>query len=139
MVVDENSLLKDLRADYDQAFRNWASQVRVLQSVSSDDPRDQEAIQQARLWVEEAAAVYREKREMYLKFMLAGSQEQAQGAQANSGDAKPLDFQQPSSPPQERAHQVQRLARQIWEESGRPADTAEADWYKAEEILDTRR
>jgi hypothetical protein len=139
-VVDEKPLLERLREDYDVAFRNWAAQVRVLQSVSSDTGRDGDATEQARLWVEEAAAVYREKRDLYLDFILESSQIKAEAVEAASGEANTAaDPRQSSDSPRDRSRQVQRLARQIWEESGRPADTADADWYRAEEIIHARR
>jgi hypothetical protein len=139
--ADERLLLERLRADCDVAFRNWAAQVRVLQSVSSGDPPDSGAVQQARRWVDEAATIYREKRNLLVEFIMR-SPKAAEGAYAPLGDG---DREGPNAggaaenAPRARTQQVQRLARQIWEESGRPDGTAEEDWYRAEQILDTRR
>jgi hypothetical protein len=137
--ADERILLERLRADCDVAFRNWAAQVRVLQSVRSGDSLENGAIEQARRWAEEAAAVYREKRNLLLELMMR-SQPMAGDAHPSSGKADSANGSRPMPDgPKERARQVERIARQIWEESGRPADSAEQDWLQAEEILDTRR
>jgi hypothetical protein len=137
--ADERILLERLRADCDVAFRNWAAQVRVLQSVRAGDPQENGAIEQARRWAEEAAAVYREKRNLLLEFMMR-SQQLSGDAGPSSGKVENADgAQSVTVGAKDRARQVERIARQIWEESGRPAGSAEHDWLQAEEILDTRR
>jgi hypothetical protein len=147
--VDEKSLLERLRADYDVAFRNWSAQVRVLQSIDSGDPLDRGAIEQARHWVEEAAAIYREKRNSFLNHVIASRSRETTGRTGVSGSPSP-DAAGSKTPPDARAGQdrsvpteeaspVRKLARQIWEEAGRPAGTAQDDWRRAEEILQTRR
>lgn len=138
--TDEKILLERLRSDCDVAFRNWAAQVRVLQSVNSGDPQDNGAIKQAQRWADEAAAVYREKRNLLVEFLMR-SQEAAnpQAASSNGNGNNAGGSQHVAEATKDRAHQVEKIARQIWEESGRPAGTAEDDWYQAEEILDTRR
>ena len=137
--VDEKVLLERLRADCDAAFRNWTAQVRVLQSVSSGDSQDKGAIEQVRGWAAEAAAVYRQKRNLFVEFMMR-SQEAAGDAHAPGNLAKNAGGSLPgTAAPKDRARQVETLARQIWEESGRPAGTAEDDWYQAEQIIHTRR
>jgi hypothetical protein len=136
--VDEKSLQR-LRDDYDVAFRNWSAQVRVLQSVSSSETPDRDAIEQARRWAEEAAAIYREKRNLFLNHVMA-TRSQTAGQQAPSG-AGPLASAADSQHEGSAAltSPVQRLARRIWEEAGRPDGTAEADWRQAEDIIHTRR
>lgn len=139
ITVDEKVLSERLRADCDVAFRNWTAQVRVLQSVSAGNPQENGAIEQARRWADETAAVYREKRNLLLEFMMrsqqpTGDARPSSGKEGNAGTTEPA-----AESPKARAHQVERIARQIWEESGRPAGSAEHDWLQAEEILDTRR
>jgi hypothetical protein len=137
--VDEKILSERLRADGDVAFRNWAAQVRVLQSVSAGSPQENGAIEQARRWADEAAAVYREKRNLLLEFLMR-SQQLAGDPHPSSGKVENANGSQPvAGSSKDRARQVERIARQIWEESGRPAGSAEHDWLQAEEILDTRR
>jgi hypothetical protein len=130
---DQKILLERLRADCDVAFRNWTAQVRILQSVSAADPQDLGAVEQARRWADEAAAFYREKRNLFMEFLIR-SQEAAGNPHALSAAGRDSE---PN--PKERMRKVEKLARQIWEESGRPAGTAEHDWYQAEQILNTRR
>lgn len=149
VLVDEKSLLERLRADYDVAFRNWSAQVRVLQSIDSGDPLDRGAIEQARHWVEEAAAIYREKRNVFLNHVIASrTRETTRGTgvsgspslEAAGSKGRPEAFAaQDRSVPTEEASPVRKLARQIWEEAGRPAGTEQDDWRRAEEILQTRR
>jgi hypothetical protein len=133
---DQKILMERLRADCDVAFRNWTAQVRILQSVSAADPQDLGAVEQARRWADEAAAVYRAKRNLFMEFLIR-SQEAAGNPHALSADAHAAGPDSGSS--KERMRKVEKLARQIWEESGRPPGTAEHDWYQAEQILNTRR
>jgi hypothetical protein len=143
--VDEKSVLERLRADYDVAFRNWSAQVRVLQSIDSGDPLDRGAIEQARHWVEEAATIYREKRNVFLNHVIASrSRETARrtGVSGSSAEAAGLKARPDAvagAVPTEEASPVRKLARQFWEEAGRPAGTEQDDWRRAEEILQTRR
>jgi Protein of unknown function (DUF2934) len=132
--ADEKVLLERLRDDCDVAFRNWVAQVRVLQSVASGDAQDQGATEQARRWASEAAAVYREKRNLFVEFLIACESRVA--AKANPSLGTGTDA---VGSAKDRTRQVEKIARQIWEESGRPAGTAENDWLQAERILDTRR
>lgn len=134
--INEKVLLERLRADCNAAFRSWTAQVRVLQSVSAGEPPDRGAVEQARRWAEEAAAVYREKRNLLLEFMMH-SQGAASGLHVASADNPGSAAS--AAALKDRTRQIERLARQIWEESGRPAGTAEADWYHAEQILASRR
>ena len=132
--TDEKVLLERLRDDCDVAFRSWVAQVRVLQSVSSGDTQDQGAIEQARRWANQAAAVYREKRNLFVEFLMA--------CESREGDKRDPDSNSgvdTAGSAKDRSCQVEKIARQIWEESGRPAGTAENDWLQAEKILDTRR
>jgi len=134
--TDEKVLLERLRADCDVAFHNWAAQVRVLQSVRSGDPPDKGAIEQARRWADGAAALYRAKRNLFVEFLMR-SQEAAGDVPAPSANGNGAD--PATAVPKDRTRQVEKLARQIWEESGRPSGTAENDWFQAESILKTRR
>jgi hypothetical protein len=129
---DQKILLERLRADCDVAFRNWTAQVRVLQSVSSAEPQDLGALEQTRRWADEAAAIYREKRNLFMELLIRSQQ-------AEQNRDLSTDNLQPAAPPKERARKVERLAHQIWEESGRPSGSAEHDWYQAEHIINTRR
>lgn len=138
VAVDDKSLLKRLRAEYDTAFRNWSAQVRVLQSVSAGDPPDSGAVAEARRWADEAAAIYREKRNVFLRHLIASRSREAvsPGMRASEMASVPQGIE---TDLRDRTPQVRRLARQIWEEAGRPEGTAEHDWFKAEEILQSRR
>lgn len=141
VLVDQKSLLEPLRADYDAAFRNWAAQVRLLQSVDSGDPRNRGAIDEARRWADEAAAVYREKRNLFLNHVIASRSRRAAPAKLSVSDrpVKPPVSRHDRPELADETSPVRKLARQIWEEAGRPAGTAEQDWQRAEEILQTRR
>lgn len=139
--VDQKSLLEQLRADYDAAFRNWTAQVRVLQSVDSGDPQNRGAVEEARRWAEEAASVYREKRNLFLNHVIASRSRRPKRAKLNISErpAPAVGPRQDHLVLADENNPVRRLARQIWEEAGRPAGTAEQDWLRAEEILHSRR
>lgn len=138
--VDDKSLLERLRADYDVAFRNWAAQIRVLRSVDTGDPQNRTAVEEARRWADDAAAVYREKRNLFLKYVIASRTRQTPRSLRNdSTDSIPTDPNPGGAKAAADAQRVRALARRIWEEAGRPSGTAEEDWFRAEEILHTRR
>jgi hypothetical protein len=132
--ADKKILLERLRADCDVAFRNWTAQVRVLQSVNSGELQDKGATDEARRWAEEAAAVYREKRNLLLELLMR-SRSVGDGHASRMGNTvagSGLGGSKSLGP-------VEKLAHQIWEESGRPSGSAEEDWFQAEKILETRR
>jgi hypothetical protein len=134
-------MIERLREEYDVAFRNWAAQVRVLQSIDSGDPLDGGAIEQARRWVEEAAAIYQEKRNLYLNHVIASRSRQSQrvSGKAPSRPNTPAGSSPDPCVSSPEPSPIRKLARQIWEEAGRPAGTAEQDWHRAKEIIQTRR
>ncbi len=108
-----------LRKAYDAAFQNWTRQVRLLESLTSGSVQDSSAIEEARRQVEQAQIAYRESRNLLAEFIMAG----AAPTPTESGAESHLD----------QKSQVERLAYGLWEEAGRPDDSADTDWQRAEQ------
>jgi hypothetical protein len=131
----EQTLLDRLREDYDRAFNGWKLKVKRLQSLRSESPQDVAAVEAARRQTDEAAGDYREKRNLLLEYMIAsGAVRAARRESRDAGAAAVAPFAA-----SDRSGQVRKLARQIWEDNGRPSGTADADWRQAEVILQTRK
>jgi hypothetical protein len=113
------------------AFRRWKAEVFSWQSVLSQVPQDREAIEQARQRMEESAAAYRAKRDRLAGYILQRGPERPVPVPANPRSAAATAAGSPGG----QSTQVRALAHQIWEESGRPSGTAEADWLEAERIV----
>jgi hypothetical protein len=67
---DRERHLERLRAEYQQAFEEWALQVDRLQTVSGVDPTNC-ATKEARRRVEAAENAYRETRDLLARDLLA--------------------------------------------------------------------
>jgi hypothetical protein len=109
----EDNQLNQLREAYDAAFHEWARQCASLQSLA-DSPANAAAIQEAAARVDGAYRTYRDSRNrLARKMLLSGT----------AADSRILQ------------QEVARLAYQLWERAGRPTGTAEADWYRAQQLL----
>jgi hypothetical protein len=126
--VSLGSAWRLLRAEHDLAFRRWKAEVFSWQSLLSQVPQDRQAIEQARQRMEESAAAYRAKRDRLAGYIL-------QRRPAQPASATPRSAAAAATSASGQSAQVRALAHQIWEESGRPSGSAEADWFEAERIV----
>lgn len=68
---DRERHLERLRAEYQEAFEEWALQVGRLQTVSGADPMNCIATKEARQRAEAAENAYRETRDLLARDLLA--------------------------------------------------------------------
>jgi len=130
-----------LRAEYDAAFyrlRRADWELRSIRQQLSPDKTDEEA---ARQRVDQAMGVYRACRENLADFLIS---RQPVGKPAVPMGSQPLGVWTvginrraavSSDTALGRRHEVQVLAHRLWEETGRPLGSADAHWYRAEEML----
>jgi hypothetical protein len=145
-----------LRRAYEDAFRQFSLQVRLLQSLASRPVLDERAVEEARRRVQQAHFVYRERRDLLAGFMLsremkAAAVESLAGGAATQwgemrhaaatdrqGQAETADIgSEPlgSARDLDQRSQVERLAYRLWEEAGRPSGMAEEHLHFAERLL----
>ncbi len=102
-------MYEQLRTDYDAAFDTLRAAVSRLRRITEKHPADRTAEQAAREQVEQALAVYRERRDQLADYLTGG-----------------------------RRHEVEALAYRLWEEAGRPIGNPHEHWYRAEAMLASR-
>ncbi len=134
----EGAQFAALRETYDQVFHHLAQQVRELQSLMSQPATDERAVEEAKRRVEQAQATYRETRDLLAWSLLFGDVKSASAADLEAlaraavigvgplGRAGGLDHRS----------QVEQLAHQLWEQTGRPSGKAEEHWYLAERLAE---
>ena len=110
----KSSQLESLRAAYEDAFRSWSEEVNRMRSAEGDSLPESPATSEMRRKVAETRKAYHDARESLAARLL--------GPQSD-----------------ERRPDVERLAYQLWERSGRRHGDAEADWYRAEQLLNRRQ
>ncbi len=103
-------MYEQLRADYDAAFDALRAAVSRLRSITERHPADRTPERAAREQVEQALAVYRERRNQLADYLTGG-----------------------------RRHEVEVLAYRLWEEAGRPIGNPNEHWYRAEAMLAGRQ
>lgn len=107
-----------LYSAYQDAWKRLRIEADLWQSLSSNGI-DGAAIEEARNRVVRAEACYRENRNKVAEYMMA-----------KSALAKPT-----AKGPVTGEIRVDRLAYRLWEEAGRRHGNAEADWYRAENMV----
>jgi len=105
-----------LRAEYDAAFDRFRVEVCRLRSVTQQPAPDRTAEEAARDRVDQAQAVYRERRNQLADFL-------ASRRPAGLG----------------RRHEIQVLAYRLWEQAGRPIGNPDEHWHRAEHLLASRQ
>jgi hypothetical protein len=123
-----------LRAEYDAAFDRLRAAHWELRSIRQQLSPDKMADEAARQRVDQAMGAYRACRENLADFLIsrqpAGSQHRGiwtagiERRAAGSKDSAPGC-----------GDEVRVLAHRLWEDAGRPMGSAEAHWYRAEEML----
>jgi len=69
----EDAQFRQLRAAYEDAFRQWSSQARLVQSLLCHSDPDSAEIRDAQSRLEVALAIYRQRRDSLAEFILAQS------------------------------------------------------------------
>jgi hypothetical protein len=118
MTVPDLSMKADLWTDYRSAFRNFSEKVRSFQVLSAQPNVCTREIQVALLAIEKARLAYSHGRNALAQQFLPSS---ARNALLAASEPAWVD--------------TARVAELLWESAGRPDGTAEADWYRAEEII----
>ena len=138
--TQEQTRFRRLRAAYKAAFGEWSLQVRFLQAPRSCSARNSTAIQEARAQASDAQAAYRDSRDLLADFMLVRlSKIKASCGPHTSSAARTGIAGRPARDANSsgRGHkpQVECLAYFLWEGAGCPTGSAEADWYRAEQLI----
>jgi|GEM_PF-1195322 hypothetical protein len=124
-----------LRKTYDDAFCEFCREVRNLQLLMGHPAVDTVTLYEARRRVERAQRKYRESRDLLAQFLLLQTggvtRRQRPGASAEPLRGKPGDEWGDGS----QRSRIERLAYQIWEQTGRPSGKAEEHWYSAEQSI----
>jgi hypothetical protein len=131
---------QSLRAAYDAAFRQWVWQVGRLQSLTAAAHPEAAAVEEARRRVAQAEAAYRQSRNLLAEFLI-DSQSPNHNPSTGAATARVPEFagRRAATVSGASKSQVERLARMLWETAGRPADSADADWYLAEQLITRTR
>ncbi len=114
-----------LYSAYQDAWKRLRVEVGRWQTGVSNGI-DGVAVEEARNRVARAEAAYRESRNKVAEYMMARS------AGRLGSDAQPRDRSDTVGGGQFR---VERLAYQLWEDAGRRDGDSQADWYRAEKIV----
>lgn len=122
-----------LRGTYNETFRHFSLQVRLLQSLMSQPTMDGRAVEEAKRRVEQAHSAYRESRDLLAQFTLS---RHVRSAALKEPQAETAKFgQEPQGSEADCGPRVEHLAYQLWEEAGRPSGKAEEHWYLAERLI----
>jgi len=123
-----------LRAEYDAAFDRLRAAHSELQSIRQQLSPDKMAEEAARQRVDQAMDVYRACRTNLADFLISRQPADFQhrgiwtiGTNRRTAGSKDSD---PGC-----GDEVRVLAHRLWEDAGRPMGSAEAHWYRAEELL----
>ena len=112
----------ELWATYESAFRDFAAKARIVQRYAADPLAARTDVETAILDMAKARAAYTNARDAVARRLLDQTPENVLATRL-----------EPS--PEHTAE----LAELFWKFEGRPEGTAEADWYRAEEILRSAR
>jgi hypothetical protein len=130
-----------LRAEYDAAFDRLRAADWELRSIRQQLSPDKMADEAARQRVDQAMGVYRACRENLADFLIS---RQPVGEPAVPVGSQPLEvwtvgIDRRAAGSKDSApgcgDEVRVLAHCLWEDAGRPMGSAEAHWYRAEEML----
>jgi hypothetical protein len=130
-----------LRADYDAAFDRLRAAHWKLRSIRQQLSPDKTAGEAARQRVDQAMGVYRACRTNLADFLIsrqpAGKRAVPVGSQPPGVWTAGIDCRAAGSKDSAlgRRDEVQVLAHRLWEDAGRPMGSADAHWYRAEEML----
>jgi hypothetical protein len=118
LVMSEPTVGAGAWATYNKAFRNFSEKVRTIQHQAATRAAGPAEIEAAVLAVERARVAYSKARDAVAQQLLDSPRESVPRARL---DLSPIH--------------TAEVAQLLWECAGRPEGTAEADWYRAEEII----
>ena len=130
-----------LRAEYDAAFDRLRAAHGELRSIRQQLSPDKMAEEAARQRVDQAMGVYRARRENLADFLIS---RQPPGKPAVPVGSQPpgvwtVGIDRRAAVSKDSApgcgDEVRVLAHRLWEDAGRPMGSADAHWYRAEEML----
>jgi hypothetical protein len=119
VLVDEQVTAEQTWQRYEAAFQEFSRKVARVQFLSAQPDADRAAMDAGLLDLEKARVVYNECRDAWANRLLP------------LGRALPASGELAAQHPE----RVKELAELLWEVAGRPAGTADHDWYRAEEIV----
>ncbi len=70
-----------LRGTYNETFKHFSLQVRLLQSLMSQPTTDRSIVEEAKRLVEQARSAYRESRDRLARLILSGDVKDAAAAE----------------------------------------------------------
>lgn len=112
----------DVRQAYERAFQEFSDRVRDLQCLTLHPSPDAAAINVALQELEKAHWVYDRCRDaLAVELLPASMRGTFRRMEPNSAEAY--------------EDRVRAVARLLWESVGRPEDTADDDWHRAEQIV----
>jgi hypothetical protein len=117
-VLHGGSVGAEIWAAYDSAFQQFSEKVRNLQRLTDDPAVSHAEIEAAVLAVERARIAYGRARDAAAELLLDS----------------PLASDPAGEPDSSPGHTAE-IAELLWKGSGKPEGTADADWYRAEEII----
>ena len=130
-----------LRAEYDAAFDRLRAAHGELRSKGPQLSPDKMAEEAARQRVDQAMGVYRACRTDLADFLISS---QPVGKPAVPVGSQPLEvwtveIERRAAGSEDSAlgcgDQIRALAHHLWEDAGRPMGSADAHWYRAEEMV----
>jgi len=112
----------ELWSTYESAFRDFVSRARIVERYAADPSAARTDVEAAILDMVEARAAYTNARDAVARRLLDQTPEKVLATRL-----------EPST------EQTAELAELFWKFGGRLEGTADADWYRAEEILRSAR
>jgi hypothetical protein len=114
---NRRSVETDAWTAYNRAFRDFSEKVRMVQTKAANPKAPRAEIEAALLAMEKARLAYSSARDALARQLLKPQRKTLPEAAATSP-----------------VHTAE-VAELLWESVGRPEGTAQADWYRAEEII----
>jgi uncharacterized protein (DUF2267 family) len=121
-VLNGESFGAEVWAAYNSAFQAFSTKVRDLQRLTDNPAASHAEIEAAVLAVETARMAYSRARDAAAELLLDSPLTDDPGGQSDSSPAHTAE-----------------IAELLWKGAGKPDGTADADWYRAEEIIRVAR
>lgn len=121
MMIARSMPTSKLWLEYRDAFENFSSKVRQLQSLTGQTVVGRSEVEASLLAVEQARLAYNQKRDLWARELLRRSARDLPGARHHTAEWEQV--------------RVKAIAELLWHLTGRPKGSAEDDWYRAESIV----
>ena len=122
LALTEGSASPGAWEEYRLAFHDFARSVQHVESLMERPNPNQGAIGQAILESERARAIYARHRNALARQLLRAAHRDAVANAFNESR-------------EDRTARIHEIAELLWKAAGKPDDSAEKDWYRAEEIV----